>query len=112
MRLIFFKLLKIKSRCWMNGTYHFELKNNSNLNNMEIDHDNFKPIRYYQWIIFIVLMEIALFTIPSLIWNFFMFLNGFDMIHVTTNVINNLYLNEYNVKENWVFDVLLLLLNK
>ncbi len=86
------------SMCWINGTYHFEFKNNTH----NIDPTKNKPIKYYQWIIFILFLEIALFTLPSLIWNFFIRLNGFDMIHVTKNVIKNLYRNEYNSKENWV----------
>lgn len=87
----------------MNGTYHFDFKNHTDdINKAELDHDNFKPIRYYQWIHLIILAQIALFTLPSMVWNFFMYLNGFDMIHVTTNVIKSLYLNEYSVKGNWV----------
>lgn len=88
------------SMCWINGTYHFEFKNTT-ASTLEIDPDRYKQIRYYQWIIFIILFEIALFTLPSLIWNFFMHLNGFDMIHVTNNVIKNIYLNEYSSNANW-----------
>lgn len=87
----------------MNGTYHFDFNNHTDdINKAVLDQENFKPIRYYQWIHLIILAQIALFTLPSMVWNFFMYLNGFDMIHVTTNVIKSVYLNEYSVKENWV----------
>ncbi len=86
-----------ESMCWINGTYHFEFKNDSVI----IDPTKYKRIKYYQWIIFILFLEIALFTLPSLIWDFFIRLNGFDMIHVTKNVIKGLYQNEYSSKENW-----------
>lgn len=87
----------------MNGTYHFDFVDNTlPAQKLKLDPSSYKPIRYYQWIIFIIFLQAALFTIPSLIWNGITFLNGFDIIYVTNKVINNTYLNEYNSSNNWV----------
>lgn len=91
------------SICWMNGTYHFDFVDNEvATQKLILDPLSYKPIRYYQWIIFIIFLQAALFSIPSLIWNAVMFLNGFDMIYVTNKVINNAYLNEYDSSNNWL----------
>jgi hypothetical protein len=86
------------SMCWINGTYSFELKQGKN----EVDYASLKPIKYYQWLPFIILLQCLLFRIPSFIWQYVIYLNGFDMVHVTKNVMKETYLKEYYSKDNWI----------
>ena len=86
--------LKIKKRCWINGTFYVKEPDESNLKYN-------RKINYYQWIVPIIVFQCLLFSAPSLLWKFLIYLNGFDMIHVNKNLMRKLYLDEYSANLSW-----------
>jgi hypothetical protein len=85
----------IHSMCWINGTFY---SSEEDLNDIEYDKIKDK-IDYYQWMTFIIIFLMLLFTIPSIIWSFLIYLNGFDLVHVTRDIVPKLYMDEYFDKD-------------
>lgn len=84
----------IHSMCWINGTFHSKELDVHDINYNEKE----DKMDYYQWMVFIILFQSITFLVPSYIWSFFIYLNGFDMVHVTKDIIPKLYLEEYEGK--------------
>ena len=82
-------------RCWVNGTFH-----SSEMDENDIEYDQGKIV-YYQWIVFIIIFQCFLFTLPSHLWSLLVYLNGFNMEHVTKNILPKLYLDEYVNERDW-----------
>lgn len=85
-----------KNRCWLKGTYHVASENGT-----VIRYASEKRVYYYQWIVPIIIFKVLLFRVPSLIWNFVIYLNGFDLVHVTKTILSKIYLEEYSESSNW-----------
>jgi hypothetical protein len=83
-------------RCWLNGTFYVK-----EINGTLLDFEYERHLNYYQWMVFIIIFKIMLFRLPSVIWSFFISLNGFDLSHVTKIVMNKVYLDEYLESKNW-----------
>lgn len=52
--------------------------------------------------VFVLLAQCFLFRLPSLLWTLVFHFNGFDIKHVTTNILSTVYLEEYSENANWL----------
>lgn len=60
-----------------------------------------RRINYYQWMVFVLVLQCFLFSLPSYFWNYLLYLNGFDMVYVNKNIMQQIYLDEYVESLNW-----------
>ena len=60
-----------------------------------------RRINYYQWMVFVLMMQCFLFRLPSSLWNYLLYLSGFDMVYVNKNIMEQIYLDEYAERSNW-----------
>ena len=52
--------------CWVNNTYYVPMEDNFPSNET---HKQSQRITYFQWVPFILLLQAALFYVPSIIWH-------------------------------------------
>jgi innexin len=85
----------IESFCWLQGTYRFDPSKKN------FPNDDITRIRYYQWIVVLLITQCFLFVLPSTIWSFIYRINGFDLTYITRNVIQKAYLAYCSNENNW-----------
>ena len=84
-----------ESLCWLQGTYRYDPTK------LQLPNDNTTRIRYYQWVIVLLITQCMLFVLPSMIWSFVYRINGFDLTYITRNVIQKAYLAYCSSENNW-----------
>ena len=86
-----------ESICWLNGTYRF----NSSMPHEKNFNNDSTRIRYYQWVIVLLIAQCFLFVMPSILWGFIYRINGFDLTYITRNVVQKAYLGYCTSENNW-----------